>query len=743
MRPGASGFRPALVRLAVALAAAALGAGTAAAVPVTGTVLDERGQPVEYCTVAVPALRRGAASDDRGRFTLDLPAGRHLLEVSQLGYERARVAVDVEAAPVDVRVKLREEPIPLAEVSVTASAFGKVGKGEGATLRRIDVFTTPGGAADVFQSLRTLPGINAPNEGAAVYVRGGPPDETLIRLDGGDMGHPYHYEGASGGLFSSIDTYMLRSAFFSSGGFSAKYGGVLSGVLDIETQDPLNLRTVTAGANLAGGGSSASWALVPDRLSFIGALRVGDPRLLFRLYGSAREYEVSPRGTDGTGKLLWRYSGTGRASLLYLDSRDRTELLVDYLNARALYGEHARTQMGVLQFSDVLAGRVALRGQASGQYWQRDWRFGDFGGGESERNAQANLDATWAPGSRHELAFGFNLRRRTGEINGLYAADSTDYASGAPARRYVSRPRVDYPGFYVEDKMRVWGPLYATLGIRSDYASSSGTWTSDPRAALAWRVDERQTVRLATGRYHQLPRVEYQDPVYGNPRLGPMRADHVIAGYEWASDHSNVRLEAYRKSYRDLVTQAASTFFANGGHGYATGADAYVRGNVKWLSGWISYGYLDTKRKELSNPRQVPSPYGVRHSLTVVGSYQLNPAWTAGARYSASSGRPYTPVVSAAYDPARDLWRPAFAEDYSGTMPAYHRLDARLTRLFSMPKGLGIPASSVCVAYLEGLNVLGLRNVLDYSYSADYSRRVEQESYFSRRMVVAGVGLSW
>ncbi|MEO5616469.1 MAG: TonB-dependent receptor, partial [Candidatus Eisenbacteria bacterium] len=362
-------------------------AGPASATVISGTVVDEQGKPVEYCTVSVAVLKRGAAADDQGRFTLDLPPGRHLIEVAQMGYERARVTLEVGNAPASVRVRLKDEPIPLAEVSVTASAFGKVGKGEGATLRRMEVLTTPGGAADVFQSLRTLPGINAPNEGAAVYVRGGPPDETLIRLDGGEMGHPYHYEGASGGLFSSLDTYMLRSAFFSSGGFSAKYGGVLSGVLDIETQDPLNLRTVSAGANMAGGGTSASWALVPDKLSFIGAYRVGDPRLLFRLYGTSSDYDVTPRGTDGTGKLLWRYSDTGRASLLYLDSRDRTQLNVDYLNTRASYAERGRNQMGVMQFSDVVGEQLVLKGQIAGQYWQRDWRFAEFGGGESERNA--------------------------------------------------------------------------------------------------------------------------------------------------------------------------------------------------------------------------------------------------------------------------------------------------------------------------------------------------------------------
>jgi hypothetical protein len=717
--------------------------GLARAVTVAGTVVDGAGKPVEYATVSVPALRRGAATDEQGRFTLDLPAGRHQLEVSQLGYEKTRVTVTVADAPLDTRVVLRDEPIPLAEVAVSASAFGKTGKSEGATLRRIQVFTTPGGASDIFQSLRTLPGINAPNEGAAVYTRGGPPDETSIRLDGGEMGHPYHYEGASGGLFSSLDTYMLRSAYFSSGGFSAKYGGVLSGVLDIETQDPLNLHTFSVGANLAGGGASASWALVPDRLSFIGSARWSDPRLLFRLYGSSRHYELPPRGSDDAAKLLWRYSRTGRLALLYLDSRDRSALDVHVLGFLPRWQSRSTNQLASLQFSDAIGGTLALRGQVSGQYWQNDWMLGGFGGGQSERNAQANLDAVWAAGHRHEVSFGFNLRRQHAEIDGHSAADSTDYSADAPTRHYSTRSSEDEPGVYLEDKLRVAGPVYATLGARVDYTSSADTWRLDPRAALAWRVDERQTVRLASGRYHQSPGARYRDPVYGNPTLAPMEADHLIAGYEWKSDHSNLRAEAFRKNYRDLVTNDAATFYSNDGFGFAQGLDLYLQGNVKWLSGWISYGYLDTQRKEFSNPRLLPSPYGVRHSLTLVSSYQYNSTWMLGARYSTASGRPYTPVEDAVYDAGSGLWRPVFAEDNSGRMPVYNRLDVRLTRLFSIPKGLALPASNVCVAYCEGINVLGIRNVLEYYYSADYSQRYPQDSYFSRRMLVVGFGLSW
>jgi hypothetical protein len=41
------------------------------------------------------------------------------------------------------------------------------------------------------------------------------------------------------------------------------------------------------------------------------------------------------------------------------------------------------------------------------------------------------------------------------------------------------------------------------------------------------------------------------------------------------------------------------------------------------------------------------------------------------------------------------------------------------------------------------MNVLGTENVLDYIYNRDYSRRYEDLSYFSRRLAVAGLALTW
>lgn len=450
-----------------------------------------------------------------------------------------------------------------------------------------------------------------------------------------------------------------------------------------------------------------------------------------------------PRSADGAGKLLYRYSRTGRIALLYLGSGDGVEVVARRYNFDGVYAGHSHNDLGALQFQDAVGTRLALRGQASLQQYRSDASYGVLDTDTRERNGQANVDAVWEVSPRHEVSFGGDYRRRETVTAGFLPADSTDPGFGAATRQQTGGPVASSPGMYLEDKVRLWGPVYATIGARADYASPSREWTFDPRASLAYRVDAHQTVRVATGRYHELPQAQYLDRTYGNPRLRPARADHVIAGYEWKSDYHNVRIEAFRKDYRDLVTISPATYYANQGHGFARGVDVFAQSTNRRLPGWVSYGYLDTRRQELDDPRMLPATYGVRHAATLVATWEARPALQLGARYGFSTGSVYTPVVGADYDPVTRRWHPRLGERNSGRLPDYQRLDLRLTQLFSLPAAGALPASSVCAFYVEAMNLLGTRNVLDYSYSEDFSQRRPIESYFSRRIAVAGIALTW
>src|SRR5688572_8489731 len=62
-----------------------------------GVIRDETGQPLAAVQVYVRTARREIQTDARGEFRIALPAGRHVLQISVVGYASERREVEVTA----------------------------------------------------------------------------------------------------------------------------------------------------------------------------------------------------------------------------------------------------------------------------------------------------------------------------------------------------------------------------------------------------------------------------------------------------------------------------------------------------------------------------------------------------------------------------------------------------------------------------------------------------------------------
>src|SRR5688500_10347973 len=102
-------------------------------------------------------------------------------------------------------------------------------------LTRSDVVMAAGGMADVLHAVQLQPGATRVGENAELFARGGDPSETPTFIDGGRIVSVARFEGLSGSTFGALDPWVVKSARFSSGGFSAQFGNALSGMLDVET----------------------------------------------------------------------------------------------------------------------------------------------------------------------------------------------------------------------------------------------------------------------------------------------------------------------------------------------------------------------------------------------------------------------------------------------------------------------------------------------------------------------------
>ncbi|MBT9394956.1 TonB-dependent receptor [Hymenobacter sp. NST-14] len=200
-----------------------------------GVVLDERGQPVPFASVALPALQRGTAADADGRFSLpDLPAGSQPVQGSAVGFAAATIIVKMPRTDL-LTVRLRAAASTLGEVVVT-------GVGRSTEIRRSPVpiaaltgreirLNASGNAIDA--AVRGIPGLAAVTTGPNVskpFIRGLGYNRVLtlfngLRQEGQQWGDEHGLE---------VDGYGLDRVEVVKGPASLLYGSdAVAGVVNL------------------------------------------------------------------------------------------------------------------------------------------------------------------------------------------------------------------------------------------------------------------------------------------------------------------------------------------------------------------------------------------------------------------------------------------------------------------------------------------------------------------------------
>ena len=109
-------------------------------------------------------------------------------------------------------------------------------------------------------------GSSGGTEGSAgLYVRGGGPDENLILLDGVPLYNVDHLSG----FFSVFTPEAVKNVNFFKGSFPARFGGRLSSVIDVRTNDG-NMREYhgTASIGILSAKFQTEGPIFKDRTSF-------------------------------------------------------------------------------------------------------------------------------------------------------------------------------------------------------------------------------------------------------------------------------------------------------------------------------------------------------------------------------------------------------------------------------------------------------------------------------------------
>src|SRR6185312_13178826 len=212
-------------------------------------------------------------------------------------------------------------------------------------------------------------------------------------------------------------------------------------------------------------------------------------------------------------------------------------------------------------------------------------------------------------------------------------------------------------GGYTELEWTPINRLAIRPGLRYEHSALLNTDKIAPRLSMAIKTGAYSQVSLATGVFYQEATSTY---LIAGLTPAMQKAMHYIANWQWSHDNRTLRLEGYYKKYDDLIVETENaksnfnpsayrmifpgTLLDNSGYGYAQGLELFWRDKktVKNLDYWISYSYIDTKRKYLNFLTEATPTFIANHNFSFVGKYFVD-KWKTNFSftYSYASGRPY------------------------------------------------------------------------------------------------------
>lgn len=704
---------------------------------IQGTVSGQDGKPLEFVHVYIKEGSAGTVTNNSGEFILKTKqTGAVTLAVSLLGFRNYTEQLNLEAGEhYDRSITLKEALLDLGNAQITASAF-TTGDVESVTLSPIEVVTTPGAAADVFRAFQTFPGVSSVNEGSGLFVRGGDVSETKILLDQATVIHPYKYETPTGGIFGTIPPFLVSGTFFSTGGFPARYGNALSGVLSMQSLGMPEQNTIDLNLGLAAASAQVSTELIPGKLGVNMSGNQSFTKTMFELNGQANQFHKAPSSTDFNINAVYKPSAASTIKAFTYLTKNQVGVTVDEPSYQGNYTGDESNQLYNMQWSYLF--------DESSWLMKNSFSLNRF----SSTSAMGVLDMTEKD---ETYKFRSDWERPLSDMLKLYTGGEAVHQKNIFTGRVPQDEEILGPdaSFYQLDEnygsTRLAGyteldiqPGYRWLinmGIRTDYYDLSESLTADPRLTVQYQLNKRTNVRVSTGLYHQYPQPYQFNTQTGNPELGPQQAVHYILGFEHENDLLHFRAEAYYKDYDQLVIEDEERQLTNRGYGDARGVDLFLRYSrflQSRFNGWISYSFLQSERYQ---PRQTESSmvfestlsdFDITHNLNVVGKFRIVDMIYGGLNYQYATGRPFTPVVDAYQPSGQNYYLPVEGPVNSKRLPDFHRLDLNLSYYLPLPKQQSI------TFYVSVSNVLNYKNINDYTYNNDYSNRSPVYSNYNR-----------
>lgn len=644
------------------------------AASIVGRIVDVRdGEPIDNVQLRLMPGNRTTTTDNNGDFAFkDLSAERYRLHVSRPGFEPREFTLAANmGGPLDIR--LNQSRYVLEGTLVTASRypFGVKTEENSLSLMGGPLSSLSSLGEDPIRALARLPGVTQNGMTGALNIRGGATNEVLILLDDLPLRQAFHMPGYRS-LLSMFDPSLVSEVNIYTGAMPARYGGRMSGVLDITSIDTLTDPRRSFGLGFLSGRARVGEAL-GERGDAMIAARYGTFGYLSDVIEPATGH---PTYSDVFNRAHLRIGDSTDVSINALLARDALNIHRDGLNENGqLDSEAAYVWLRGLQRLDN-GGNLSM---TFGRTFLQQSRIGNLvspqlAAGELAENRQSEI---WDLRMRADIAL---TPQHSLELGGEWSHGSADYIYdkqlqfapivvqrfpllGLRAQNRRLQPTREESALFLSERWVMSSRFTGQFGLRLLHvtaADGDSRTASDPRAALAYTVSGTSELRLAWGRVHQfvdVTEIAVEDAFAANP--APQQTDYFVLGYEhriratmtmrletYYKDQSNVlpRFQNFVNSASILPELSFDRIFVAPRSAQVRGAELYVQESGDPWSWRLAYSWSEAQ--ENVGVFEVPRDWDQRNVATV-GLQWMREPWQLNAAAIYRSGRPTTRLTNA------------------------------------------------------------------------------------------------
>lgn len=642
--------------------------------------------------------RAGTSTNPFGFYSITLPEGDAELLFSYLGYDTRQCRFRLQKDTLlNIRMSannLLEEVVVLSERREAGIHSTAMGSHE-IPMTQIRNTPTLMGEADLLKTIQLMPGVQAGMEGfSGLYVRGGGPDQNLILLDGIPVYNADHLLG----VFSVFTPEAVKKVTLFKGSFPARFGGRLSSIVDIRTNDgdmqkyhgTVSIGLLTSKVHLEG-------PIIKDRTSFCITGRRTYIDLLAKPF-MKKDEKYSYYFYDINAKVNHKFSDRSRLFLSYYQGKDhyhfkRNDQYDGYDSNNGgqceyIYNNRINFDWG----NRIAAGRwnyvfnnklfsnttvaynhyrmsmaSGLKDENIGKENIKEYTYNsDYRSGIRDLSFQTDFDYT--PISNHHIKFGaaylyhsfrpeIMTSRVTDKENGM-ASQDTIYHASTNGDIYGHECSL-----YAEDNFNIGNRLSINAGIHFAlfYTQGKSYLSPQPRFSARYRFNSdlagkvsytqmSQYVHLLSSSPISLP-TDLWVPVTKNVR--PMRANqYALGGYYTGVKGWELSLEGYYKDMKNVLEyQDGASFFGTSsgweekvemGHGRSMGVEVLAQKTAGKTTGWLAYTLAKSDRQfkdgTINNGKWFPYKYDRRHNVSLCVNHKFNEKIDLGVSWVFNTG---------------------------------------------------------------------------------------------------------